>query len=35
MTEQQFPTIHDARLENLIDTAIGVNGTFGRARWAS
>lgn len=34
MTEQQFPTIHDARLENLIDTAIGVNGTFGRARWA-
>lgn len=34
MTEQQFPTIHDARLQNLIDSAIGVNGTFGRARWA-
>jgi peptide/nickel transport system substrate-binding protein len=35
MTEQQFPTIHDARLENAVDSAIGVNGTFGRARWAS
>lgn len=33
MTEQQFPTIHDARLENLVDSAIGVNATFGRARW--
>ena len=35
MTEQQFPTIYDARLEDAIDSAIGVNGTFGRAHWAS
>ncbi|WP_025030283.1 ABC transporter substrate-binding protein [Nitratireductor aquibiodomus] len=34
LTEQRYPTIYDARIENLITTSTGVNGNFAAARYA-
>jgi peptide/nickel transport system substrate-binding protein len=34
MTEQRYPTIYDNRLQDLIVSAIGVNGNYARARYA-
>lgn len=33
ISESQYPTIYDARLQDLIVGATGVNGTFGKAHW--